>query len=105
MDRDFRILKANKRYEEQTHFSLDEIAGKYCYEVSHHYPKPCYEMGEDCSVKKAFEDGKRHKVMHKHKTKEGGEIFVETNSYPLFDAEGNIYAVVETIEDITDIKS
>ena len=37
------------------------------------------------------------------KQKEEGEIVVETNAYPLLDAEGNIYAVVETIEDITDI--
>ena len=105
IDRDFRILKANKRYAEQTHFLLYEIVGKHCYEVSHHFSRPCYEMDEDCSVKKAFEDGRHHKVIHKHKTKEKGEIVVETNSYPLFDAEGNIYAVVETIEDITDIKS
>ena len=103
LDRDFRILKANKRYAEQTHFSMEEIDGKHCYEVSHHFLKPCYEMGENCAVKKAFEDGNRHKVVHKHKTKEEGDIVVETNAYPLLDAEGNIYAVVETIEDITDI--
>ena len=54
LDRDFRILKANKRYAEQTHFSMEEITGRHCYEVSHHFLKPCYEMGENCAVKKSF---------------------------------------------------
>jgi PAS domain S-box-containing protein len=104
IDRDFRILKANKGYSEQTRFSLDEIAGRHCYEVSHHLSQPCDEVGEECAVRKAFEDGMHHSAVHRHKTKEDETIFVRTNAYPLADAAGNIYAVVETVEDITDMK-
>jgi len=40
--------------------------------------------------------------VHKHQDKDGNVIYVETKSYPLKDAFGNVTSVIETISNITD---
>ena len=104
IDRDLKIISANKGYRMQTKRDEDEIIGRPCYEMSHGYPRPCYLMGEECATTITLQDGLAHTAIHTHKDKDGNPIFVETNSYPLKDDKGNIYAVVETIKDITEIK-
>jgi len=42
VDRDFRIISANKAYCEQVKCRHENITGKYCYEVSHHLSRPCF---------------------------------------------------------------
>ncbi len=102
IDRDFKIVLANKGYLEQTKSTLDEVTGKHCYEVSHHMDKPCYLAGEKCSVKNAFETGLSYKIIHTHFNKDNNPIYVETISYPLKDISGNITSVVEMITDISE---
>ncbi len=104
IDRDMKIVSANKGYKTQTKMLSEDITGRHCYEISHGYPKPCYLMGEDCAVMRTFDDGLAHTAIHIHKDKDGNPLFVETNSYPLIDDKGKVYAVVETIKDITEIK-
>lgn len=104
IDRDFKILSANKSYLKQTAYSLDDIIGKHCYEVSHHIDKPCYLAGEECSVKNAFETGASHWVIHKHLDKELNTLYVETVSYPLKDSLGNIDSAVEIVRNISEKK-
>lgn len=101
IDRDFKILSANRSYLKQTACSLDEIIGRYCYEVSHRIDKPCYLAGEECSVKNAFETGTSHWIIHKHFDKEHNPVYVETVSYPLRDSLGNIDSAVEIVRDIS----
>jgi PAS domain S-box-containing protein len=103
IDRDYRIISANKSYlKQQSASSLEEIIGKHCYEVSHHLDKPCFLAGEDCSVKNAFETGISHWIVHRHLNKDGNPIYVETESYPMKDASGKIDSVVEIIRDISE---
>jgi len=104
IDRDYKILSANKSYLKQTARSLEEITGKHCYEVSHHIDKPCYLAGEECSVKNAFETGTGHWIIHKHFDKELNPVYVETVSYPLRDSFGNIDSAVEIVRNISEKK-
>lgn len=101
IDRDFKIISANKGYCSQVKISCDEIIGKHCYEVSHHLSKPCYENGEECSVKEAFETGQSHRIIHTHFDKENKPIYIETVSYPLKNESGNIVSAIEVLTDIT----
>ncbi len=101
IDPEFRIITANKGFLKQTKRSLEEIIGKHCYEVSHGYYRPCFEEGEDCPVKKGFLDGLSHTSVHTHYAKNNTCIYVEARAYPLLDEEGRIYAMVETLSDIT----
>ncbi|MDP2279575.1 MAG: PAS domain-containing protein [Nitrospirota bacterium] len=101
IDRNFKIFMANRGYCSQVKMSCDEIIGKHCYEVSHHLSKPCYENGEECSVKEAFETGSSHRIIHTHFDKENKPIYIETVSYPLKDKSGNIVYAIEVLTDIT----
>jgi PAS domain S-box-containing protein len=102
IDRDYRIISANKAYCRQANMAVEEIAGKHCYEISHQSTNPCYETGEECAVRHSFEKGEPHVCLHKHQDKDGHVIYVETKSYPLKDAFGNVTSVIETINNITD---
>lgn len=101
IDRDFKIISANKGYCSQVKMSCDEMIGKHCYEVSHHLSKPCYENGEECSVKEAFETGSSHRIIHTHFDKENKPIYIETVSYPLKNESGNIVSAIEVLTDVT----
>ena len=55
IDRDYRIISANKAYSRQVNIPVGDIAGRHCYEISHKSARPCYELGEECAVLHSFE--------------------------------------------------
>ncbi len=99
---DLRILSANKEYLKIAGMEDENVVGKYCYEVSHKQCEPCYEHGEECTVKDVFETGRRASALHTHYRKDGTPVYVQTHSYPVTDALGNVSAAVETIMDVTE---
>ncbi len=102
IDRDYRILTTNKAYCAQVGLTCDEVIGKHCFEVSHKINRPCYEEGEECSVRGVFATGEPYGVLHKHEGRDGHILFVETKGFPIKDASGNIISVIETINNITE---
>ncbi|MCX5875260.1 MAG: PAS domain S-box protein [Deltaproteobacteria bacterium] len=103
IDRDFRILSANKAYSQLFEKPMEEITGKHCYEISHHASVPCFEAGCDCAVKKVFETGQPHSATHKHKDAQGEAVFFETKAYPYAkDSAGEVITAIETLVDITE---
>jgi len=102
IDREMRIVTANTGYLRQAKRGREEVIGRYCYEISHGFNVPCSQGGEDCAVEKTFEDGTHHSAIHIHTARDGTEIYVETNAYPLRDREGEVRLVVETVADVTE---
>ena len=103
IDREYRILSANRAYAEKAGMTADEMIGKHCYELSHRFPKPCYESGEDCGVRRVFETGESASVIHTHHDKSGDRIYVETKAYPLSrDKSGTVLTAIEILIDITE---
>lgn len=102
VDGDFKIISANRGFCRQVDLSCESIIGRHCYKVSHHYETPCFENGEECSVKEVFETGKSNRVVHKHYDGNGKPSYIETSSYPLRDADGKITSFVEVLSDITE---
>jgi len=102
IDREYGIISANKAYSNAVKMPIEDIIGKHCYEVSHHVNKPCYETGEDCSVKHVFETGESHVITHTHFDKDRNPVYVETRAYPIKDASGIVVSAIETIQDITE---
>lgn len=104
IDRDFRIVYANKGYCSQLKKPCADIIGGYCYEISHHIDEPCYkrEGGCDCSARRCFETGDCHREIHTHYDKDGKPLYVETNAYPIRNASGEIVSAIETLVDVTD---
>lgn len=106
IDPEMRIISANQGYRRQTGRRDEEIVGRHCYEISHGFSRPCYLEEENCtcSVTETFKDGRHHTATHIHRDKEGNPLYVETCSYPLVDGGGQVYAVVETIRDVTALR-
>ncbi|MBW2645299.1 MAG: response regulator [Deltaproteobacteria bacterium] len=102
IDRDYRIVTANKAFGCQSKIPVEDIRGKHCYEISHRTDRPCYETGEECPTRYTFETGKPYSVVHTHKDKDGGSVYVEVRSYPMKDDSGNVVSVIEVTNDITE---
>jgi PAS domain S-box-containing protein len=102
IDRDYRILIANKAYCSQVAQTCDAVIGKHCFEISHNISRPCYEEGEECVVQQVFATGEPREILHKHADPDGHILFMETKGFPIKDASGNVTAVIETLNDITE---
>jgi len=95
MDLDYRIVAANAAYTREFGGALP-VAGRTCYEVSHHFSVPCDQAGESCPLKQSLEAGAPQRVLHLHHTPRGEEhVAVETT--PIRDDQGEIVYFVETM--------
>ena len=95
MDMEYRIVAANRAYH-KAFGGAEPIPGRRCYEVSHHFDKPCDEAGESCPLVLARSSGTPQRVLHLHHTPRGEEhVLVETS--PIRDGEGVMRYFVETL--------
>ena len=102
LDRDYRILTANKAYCKQVGGCDENIVGKYCYEISHKTNRPCFEEGEECAVRHVFVTGESYTSLHRHIYAKDNVLYVETKAYPIKDASGKVISAIETINNITE---
>ncbi|MCW8141470.1 MAG: sigma-54-dependent Fis family transcriptional regulator [Planctomycetota bacterium] len=96
MDADYRIVAANAAYAREFGAGK-EVAGRRCYEVSHHFDVPCDQAGESCPLKQSLEDGAPQRVLHLHHTPRGEE-YVDIELSPVRDAAGEIAWFIEKME-------
>jgi len=95
LDGHYRILAANAAYRRE--FGANrKIDGRFCYELSHHYDKPCDQAGENCPLRDSMESGEPNRVLHVHHTSAGRE-HVEVEVVPVKDTAGNATYFMETM--------
>ncbi|MBZ0105649.1 MAG: sigma-54 dependent transcriptional regulator [Sulfuricella denitrificans] len=95
LNEDYRILASNSSYRRE--FGTNgKIEGRYCYELSHHYDKPCDQAGENCPLLGARESGEPRRVLHVHYTSAGRE-HVEVEVVPVKNKAGNTTYFMETM--------
>lgn len=102
IDRDYRILSANKAFCNFSDRREDQIIGRLCHEFVRHSAQPCFASGQECPVKRTFETGTGHAAFHTHKNAYGTQYHLEIKAYPMVDTSGAISAVIETINDVTE---
>ena len=95
VDPDYRILSANAAYR-HTFGNPRDILGRTCYEISHHYDKPCDQCGESCPRQTAVKTRQPSRVLHLHHTPRGQE-YVDVELVPIHDAAGKLAYFVETM--------
>jgi len=105
IDPDYKIVSANRAYCRQVKCNVENIMGKHCYEVSHHLDKPCFWAGEECAPSRTFKTGAPSLAIHTHYDREGNQIYIETRSYPIMDDSGAVTAVIETLNNITEMRN
>ncbi len=98
IDRDYRIVAANKHYAE--HFGMDDVIGHKCHKVSHHSDVPCSQIGERCPLEAVFAKREATEVMHIHYDKHGHEEYVRLKATPMFDEAGALRFMGEQIQPI-----
>jgi len=94
-DRDFRIIDGNRRFRED----FGSRVGDLCYRVYKQRDTAC----PDCPVEMTFADGKGHGCERLLLTQHGRAVPVMVHTTPIFDDDGNITAVMEMHDDITDV--
>ncbi|MFC7132439.1 MULTISPECIES: PAS domain S-box protein [Salinibaculum] len=96
---DYGIRRANSKATAQ--------AGQTCYEVTHQRDRPCHE-GDGatfpCPLRDVVETGEPTTVEHTHYDDEGNERVHEVHAAPVFDDEGTVVRLVESLIDVTDRK-
>jgi PAS domain S-box-containing protein len=91
-DRNFRIL-----YQNPAHVQLHgPCVGEFCFEAYANASEVC----EGCPIALAFEDGDSHTAVKTTPAKR----FVEITASPLKDDNGEVYAAIEIVRDITEKK-
>lgn len=102
IDRDYHIIGANNSACYLFCFTAEDIVGHKCFEVTHSFDKPCWQLGElSCPAKSAFALKERTMVIHKH-THRAGAVFEQIIATPIFDDQGKNNFVVEEMNDITE---
>ncbi len=101
IDRDYRVVTANRVYCTWTGEQLENVVGRHCYELTHRVAVPCGHTGVNCAVKRVFESGEPQTAVHRHEDLKGNLLDVETRAFPLRDASGSVTSVIETIQNIT----
>ncbi len=104
LDDKYRIISANKFFNDFTGFNEDELVGKICYEVIGEFAGPSSKKGRRkiCSFckKEICFSTKKPAVLER----ELGEKFVRVTTIPELDENGNISRFMEIVEDITERK-
>lgn len=100
IDRNYRIIAANRAYRDRYVSNDEEVVGKQCYEVSHHVDSPCHHHGEHCPLDTVFNKGEAVQVMHVHFDRENQAEYVQIHANPLFDDAGKVVYMGEFINAI-----
>ncbi|PWB48241.1 MAG: Fis family transcriptional regulator [Nitrosomonadales bacterium] len=95
LDEHYRILAANAAYRREFGAGR-KIDGRFCYELSHHYDKPCDQAGENCPLRDSMESGEPRRVLHVHHTSAGRE-HVEVEVLPVRNKAGSMTYFMETM--------
>ena len=100
IDREYRVLNANRAYCEQIGKPRAEVIGHSCRELTRHRGE-CSPGGENCAVRQVFATGEPHTAYHDHPAPGGGVMHVEVKAFPQRDVDGAIVSAIEIVNDIT----
>jgi len=103
IDRNYTVLDINRAGIFNLKQPSDSILGHLCFEVTHNFKKPCWELDEiECPVKTAFENNRRSRAIHKHLV--GDQLIIEeVVATPIDEGSGEINYVVEEFRNITEL--
>ncbi|MBI4848825.1 MAG: EAL domain-containing protein [Nitrospirae bacterium] len=100
IDSEYNIVRFNEAYAELRKVNQECVTSGKCYEILQKRNVVC----EDCIVEKTFRSKDPCAKNKRYAYPDGGEIWMEIYTYPVFNEEGNVTHVVEYIRDITDRK-
>jgi signal transduction histidine kinase len=104
IDLNYRILDINDTLLTKLGLELENVIGRYCYEISHHQNAPCSGEGHPCPLAEVKETQELARATHIHRDKGNQKIYSSISCHPLFE-NNMLVGVIEVSKDITkDIK-
>jgi len=97
VDREYKIVAANKAYCDSYGIPQDRIVGKRCHEVSHRSEVPCHLNGEQCPHQDVFATAQPCEVLHTHYDFQNRPDHVRIRAHPIHDSQGKMY-LMESID-------
>ncbi len=101
IDKDYEIRAANRAYRERYGVKECDVVGRKCHDVSHHSDVPCSQHGEHCPLDAVFAEAQPTQVMHVHYDGKGAEEYVQLQASPIFDENGEVLYIGETINPVS----
>ena len=77
-------------------------AGRHCYELSHARETPCDGTEHPCPLEHVRQHGTPVRVVHTHQDRDGLPRYVELVAAPVFEHDGSVSSMIETVRDITE---
>lgn len=102
IDKDFKILWANKKIKELTGLDRQTVVGEFCYKLTHYLDSPCKFPLHICPIEDVVKHNKTNAVLHKHFDKQGNILYVEVIAYPLADETGKVTKFIHISRDVTE---
>jgi two-component system, NtrC family, sensor kinase len=101
IDRDYRILRANKSYADAVRLPIRDIIGKPCFEIFWKRGSAC----DRCPARQTLETGAVVAKQHFTQRTVGGVRHYDVGSFPVTGLDGKPENVIEQIRDVTEEKS
>jgi|GEM_PF-7105914 len=98
VDKEMKIVEVNSNFLNVVGKRKEEVIGKNCFEVIHHFNQPC----PYCISKEVFETGNTVKIVRESGIP-GKKMYIEISAYPLKE-NGKITKAFEVVRDITEYK-
>jgi PAS domain S-box-containing protein len=93
LDKDLRVIWANKAMHESFNLAPGQLNKRHCYEALHNRSRAC----RICPAMKTLETGEPHEVIDFSSYKKNWVL----RSYPVWDEKGSLTGIVEIVTDIT----
>lgn len=91
IDRNYRIVAANRAYRARYGTSDKPVVGHTCHEISHHSSAPCHLNGEACPHQQVFATGEGQQVLHTHYDHHNRPEHVRIQGHPIHGLNGELY--------------
>lgn len=100
ISKDYKIMDINDSMLQRIGIGLEEAAGRYCYEITHHQNVPCSGNEHPCPLQQAIKTKMPSQATHIHLDKDGNPIHYSITCYPLYEG-GDVIGAIEISRDIS----
>lgn len=97
------ILSANRNFLKKYGVAESEIVGRTCHDFFYHSKDEC--PFENCPLPEVLTNQKGHSILRKVTTSEGAEKWEDRVFSPILDEHGVVRYIIESIRDVTQVKS
>lgn len=102
VDTEMVIRQANASYLRANDVTIDEVRGKYCYDVRQAVRGDCQVALNNCPFIDVFRDKQAVRLVRKHFDQEGHPRYTAIVGAPLTDPDGEVTGMIEMTRDITE---